>query len=71
MSRHGQDVTLLVLLNGHHDLVAFTLPPCADGKGWTRLIDTNLEAQDDATFAIGDSYQVTGRSLLVFALEAE
>ena len=54
--------------------VRFTLPEAADGKGWTRLIDTNLPdggEGDEAVFKIGDAYDVTGRSFLLFLLQAE
>ena len=29
--RRGQDATLLMILNGVHDMVKFTLPACAGG----------------------------------------
>jgi isoamylase len=67
--RRGVDATLLMVLNAHHDLVEFALPETAGGSHWQLLIDTNLE--DDAemgTFISGESYDVTGRSLLLFAL---
>jgi isoamylase len=63
------DATLLMVLNAHHDLVEFALPETAGGSHWQLLIDTNLE--DDAemgTFISGESYDVTDRSLLLFAL---
>jgi hypothetical protein len=35
------------------------------------LIDTNIEDNSEkGSFKVGDSYEVTARSLLVFALEA-
>jgi isoamylase len=67
--RRGMDATLLMVLNAHHDLVEFALPETAGGSHWQLLIDTHLE--DDAeldTFISGESYGVTGRSLLLFAL---
>ena len=39
--KRGEDATLLIVVNAHHDLVKFALPPCFEGRGWARLIDTN------------------------------
>ncbi len=70
--KRGQDATLLLVLNAWHDGVAFTLPEASDGKGWLRLADTNLpDATEEARFEIGATYEVTGRSVLLFLLEAE
>jgi glycogen operon protein len=60
---------MLLILNGHFDLVEFTLPAAPGGNTWTRLIDTNLPEEDEApAFKTGDSYEVTARSLLLFSL---
>ena len=65
----GEDATLLLILNGHHDVEKFILPECAGGTRWTRLLDTNMPHNEEATaFAFGDAYDVTGRSLLLFVL---
>jgi isoamylase len=70
--KRGQDATLLFILNAWHEGVAFTLPEAADGKGWTRLFDTNLpDAREEPQFEIGALYEVTGRSCLLFLLQAE
>jgi isoamylase len=70
--KRGQNATLLFILNAWHEGVAFTLPEAADGKRWIRLIDTNLpDASDEPRFEIGASYEVTGRSCLLFLLLAE
>jgi isoamylase len=70
--QRGMEATLLLIMNAYHDVVDFVLPACEGGNGWRRVIDTFLP-EDDAgeTFNAGDSYQVTGRSLLLFVLEAE
>ena len=61
LGRRGEDLTVLIVLNGHHDLVQFTLPDCAGGNRWARLIDTNLPHDDaSATFPFGEVYGVTG-----------
>jgi isoamylase len=68
--RRGEDATLLMVLNGFHDLVGFTLPETVGGWHWQLLIDTNLpEDAEMGSFATGEVYGVTGRSLLLFALE--
>ena len=70
--RRGEDATLLMVLNGYHDLVEFTLPETVGGWHWQLLIDTNLpEGAEMGSFAMGDVYGVTGRSLLLFALESD
>ena len=62
------DVTLLLVLNAHHDVVNFTLPNFVGGKDWLCLIDTNQpDSEQAARFTTADHYQVTGRSLLLFA----
>ncbi|HUC73124.1 MAG TPA: glycogen debranching protein GlgX [Stellaceae bacterium] len=68
--RRGEDATLLMVLNGFHDIVGFTLPQTAGGSRWSLLIDTNLaEDAELGTFATGEVYGATGRSLLLFALD--
>jgi glycogen operon protein len=69
--RRGHDATLLMVFNAHHDLVQFTLPPCFEARGWTRLLDTNDPDLPAAEFDIGAVYDVTGRSLLLFERAAE
>ena len=73
VGRRGEDATMLMVLNGHHDLVQFTLPAHAGGKQWSLLIDTNIPEHepDSARFSFGAIYDVTARSLLLFALEPE
>jgi isoamylase len=66
VKRPGSDVTLLIIFNGHHDVVEFTLPPTAESSGWNRLIDTNDPGLASETFEFGAVYEVTGRSLLLF-----
>jgi isoamylase len=67
----GQDATMLLVMNAHSDVVGFTLPECADGKGWDLLIDTNISDTDGGNFAIGEKYGATARSLLLFELRTD
>ncbi|MGO8719626.1 MAG: glycogen debranching protein GlgX [Acidobacteriaceae bacterium] len=74
--QRGHEATLLLVVNGHFDLVGFTLPECPGGDTWNLLIDTNIEAEEGKsgakeTFQTGDSYDVTARSLLLFALQPD
>jgi isoamylase len=67
--QRGTEATMLLVLNGHFDVVEFTLPGAAGGSSWIRLIDTNLpEDAGTPTFKVGQSYEVTARSLLLFVL---
>jgi isoamylase len=66
IKRRGSDVTLLIVFNAHHDVVEFSLPPCYDACGWSRLIDTNDPDLPEEEFGIGHAYEATGRSLLLF-----
>jgi isoamylase len=69
--RRGQDVTMLLVMNAHSDVVGFTLPECTDGKGWDLLIDTNIPDEDGGSFTVGDQYGVTAQSLLLFELRTD
>jgi glycogen operon protein len=67
--QRGTEATMLLVLNAHHDPVQFTLPACAGGDHWSVVLDTNApESETNESFASGDTYQVTARSLLLFAL---
>ncbi len=67
----GSDTTMLIVLNAHYGLVTIVLPGCANGKAWELVFDTNVPERDDRQmFKIGDSYEVTSRSLLLFALHS-
>ncbi len=67
----GGDATLLLVVNEHNDLVEFTLPESYGGDEWGLLIDTNQEQKNvSGVFKSGECYGVTGRSLLLFALQS-
>jgi len=67
--RRGVDQSLLLILNSHHDVVPFQLPEVVGGQRWTRLIDTNQrDHEDEPTFEFDSTYEVTGRSFLLFEL---
>jgi glycogen operon protein len=67
--KRGNVATLLMVMNSWQDVVAFTLPAAPEGKDWTLLIDTNIpEDRAGRTFAFGEAYAVTARSLLLFEM---
>jgi isoamylase len=67
--RRGQEATLLLVLNAHHDVVLFTLPEVPGGGAWTVLVDTHEPTRTDGgRFDAGHVYEVTGRSLLLFGV---
>ncbi|MFC7551513.1 hypothetical protein ACFQU7_03150 [Pseudoroseomonas wenyumeiae] len=70
----AHDETILTILNAHHEAVEFILPPVPEGVAWVRLLDTNIvgeEEDEEPAFKIGESYTVTGRSLLLFRLRTQ
>lgn len=72
LHRPSMDATALLVLNAHHDVVKFRLPEVVGGKTWHCLMDTNLpDGLEAELFGSGDEYLVTGRSVLLFALEPE
>ncbi len=72
IKRASLDATALLVLNAHHDVVLFKMPEVAGGSRWRRLIDTNMpEATGAQAVRVGEEYEVTGRSLLLLALEPD
>ena len=70
VKRRGNDATLFLIFNSHHDVVEFTLPSAPDGTGWRNLVDTNVpERIEESLHDFGEVYEVTGRSLLLFVLQ--
>ncbi|SDV51580.1 glycogen debranching protein GlgX, partial [Chitinasiproducens palmae] len=69
--RPASDATLLLVFNAHHDVVNFELPTVPGSESWTCMVDTNMPVREELPeFGSGDVYQVTGRSVLLFALHA-
>jgi glycogen operon protein len=58
--------TLLVLLNGHHDKVPFTLPALEGTQQWQRVFDTFDPHGVDRMYRSGARYALQGRSVAVF-----
>jgi glycogen operon protein len=72
IKRPAMDATALLVLNAHHDVVNVVLPEVVGGTVWRCLLDTNNP--DDSgheSFQTGETYEITGRSLVLFVLEPE
>jgi glycogen operon protein len=69
IGRRGEDASVFIVLNSFEGVVDFTLPKDGgEDSNWLLLVDTNLTVpESNAKFRSGDIYQVTGRSLLLFA----
>ena len=66
------DATALLVLNAHHDVVNFPLPEVVGGNVWRCLLDTNIpDDGNHESFQTGETYEITGRSLVLFVLEPE
>jgi isoamylase len=60
-----------MIMNSYEGLVDFTFPASEGGEGWSLLVDTNIpDSTADTVFKFGSVYQVTGRSLLLFAVKS-
>ena len=71
IKRRGEDKTVLMVMNSFEDVVEFTMPNFEAVDAWSLLIDTNVpDADAEQTFKPGSVYQVNGRSLLLFAVNA-
>ena len=73
IKRPAMDATALLVLNAHHDVVNFALPEVVGGNLWRCLLDTNNPdtGSSHESFQTGETYEITGRSLVLFVLEPE
>jgi glycogen operon protein len=68
IKRQAGDASLLLVMNAYHDVVKFTLPALLGGSRWLCMLDTNQpERSDSPAFNVGEIYDVTARSFLLFA----
>ncbi len=70
VDKHGNQVTddtFLILLNGHHEPVPFTLPADPAATRWEVVIDTATSAAPDPkrTVSGGKAYDLAERSLVM------
>jgi glycogen operon protein len=67
--RRGELTTLLLVVNAWQDMVKFRLPEPPGGTAWTLRLDTvRPDLPDEQRYEVGQEYDVTGRSLLLFQL---
>ena len=67
--RRGEEATLLLLFNAHHEPVEFTLPEAPGGARWVGLIDTAQPAEVELpSYPFGKACPSEGRSLRLFVL---
>ncbi len=70
--QRGKNATLLIIFNGHHEAVEFTLPEAAGAIGWSLLLDTDApDREDSQPMAVGTKLQTAARSVALFVLHAE
>jgi glycogen operon protein len=72
LDERGQPIvgdTLLVVLNGHHDRLDFTLPREGPEESWVRIGDTSDVNAVGDSFDPGTVYPLEGRSVVLFRLE--
>jgi glycogen operon protein len=67
----GHEVTLLIILNSHHEDVSFALPEGLGGRAWNQLLDTDKPAVAGLPYRFGDPYAVVARSVVLFELQTE
>ena len=63
--------TLLILLNGHHEPIPFTLPAHLDGHHWECLFDTAEPNLEPCHLRGGDVYDLRDRSCVVLRVRLE
>ncbi|SDS08698.1 glycogen operon protein [Halopseudomonas sabulinigri] len=69
LPRSGEDATVLLLFNAHHDVVEFHLPEVAGGQEWICLLDTaRPELTHGESHTPTTTYPLPGRSLMLFEL---
>ncbi len=64
----GDHSTMMLVINAARDAIAFTMPECADGIAWTRLIDTADAKRPEKDFDIGDICPIPSRALVLLRL---
>jgi isoamylase len=72
VDERGQSITgdtLLVLMNAHHEIAPFKLPPSSAGV-WQRIFDTTSPTLPETAQPSDTTYELKGRSLALFRLVA-
>ena len=67
--QRGQEATLLLVLNAHHESVPFTLPSAPGGEAWRLLVDTHApDDSEERKFDFTTQYDAQERSAALFSL---
>ena len=67
VARHGEDESVLIIMNSSDGAVDFKLPHTSAGPKWTLLLDTNVADGVSATpFAFDSVYKIAARSFALF-----
>ncbi len=64
----GSDATLLLVFNGHHESVKFTMPAAVDGEKWQVQVDTDDSSRVGQFHMPGDEREAVGRSVSMFLM---
>ena len=64
LARLVEDDDLLLLINAHHESIAFALPG-REGERWDALLDTGHEAFEGRRYGAGATYPLQGRALVL------
>lgn len=62
---------MLILLNGHHNSLAFKLPALQSYEAWQPIIDTARVARKYTRQAPGATYELQARSMVVMQLKSQ
>jgi len=71
VDEHGEPIvgdTVLLLLNAHHEAIAFTLPVTREGQPWERLLNTADLQGEPIQCTGGQQYELQGRSMVVLRM---
>jgi glycogen operon protein len=65
---NGSVSPVMIVLNGHHEMLPFVVPTIGDTSRWRTLVDTSMPADDaGAERKAGETFEVPARSLTVLA----
>jgi isoamylase len=67
IKKRGDDATMLLVFNAAPDGVNFIFPTSPGGSTWTMTLDTNQPDLPETSFESGNTYTITGHSVVVFS----
>jgi glycogen operon protein len=69
LRERGSDATVLLLINGHHEDVEFTMPQAIEGDEWHLLLQTEKSAKVGDKVALpGEKRSMANRSISVYVM---